>query len=116
MHVQKKVFKDSEHSIGGGGGEGYVFAKKKSEGSNLGEEGGRGFMDLPSINRSPVVLSPHVLFPHQPTSRFTTTSEQDRGCLWVRELVVGRPVPQITKVSGADMSLVTGARLGKVHV
>ena len=74
------------------------------------------FVDQPSINRCPVVLSPHVLFPHQPTSRFTTTSEQDRGCLWVRELVVGRPVPQITKVSGAGMSLVTGARLGKVHV
>ena len=65
---------------------------------------------------NPLVLSPHVLFPHPPTTRFTTTSEQGRGCQSVRELVVGRVVANITLVSGADMSLVTGAGLGKVHV
>ena len=37
------------------------------------------FVDQPSINRCPVVLSPHVLFPHPPTTRFTTTSEQGMG-------------------------------------
>ena len=104
VHLNPEEHGRHELERGDGMEVGSVQVQRKSWGIGVSH-----FVDQPSINRCPVVLSPHVLFPHPPTTRFTTTSEQGRGCQSVRELVVGRVVANITLVSGADMSLVTDA-------
>ena len=111
VHLNPEEHGRHELERGDGMEVGSVQVQRKSWGIGVSR-----FVDQPSINRCPVVLSPHVLFPHPPTTRFTTTSEQGRGCQSVRELVVGRVVANITLASGVDMSLVTGAGLGKLHV
>ena len=104
VHLNPEEHGRHELERGDGMEVGSVQVQRKSWGIGVSH-----FVDQPSINRCPVVLSPHVLFPHPPTTRFTTTSEQGRGCQSVRELVVGRVVANITLLSGADMSLVTDA-------
>ena len=84
VHLNPEELGRHELERGDGMEVGSVQVQRKSWGIGVSR-----FVDQPSINRCPVVLSPHVLFPHPPTTRFTTTSEQGRGCQSVRELVVG---------------------------